>query len=43
MGIRATSLKLMDYLPQMLRTFCMVVQNRTRKSSNHEIKIPTKT
>jgi hypothetical protein len=43
MGIRATSLNLMDYPPQMLRTFGMVVQSRTRKSSKHEIKIPTKT
>jgi hypothetical protein len=34
MGIGATSLKLMDYLLQMLRTFCMVVQGRTKKVQN---------
>jgi hypothetical protein len=43
MGIRTTSLKLKDYLLQMLRTFWMVVQSRTRQSSKHGIKIPTKT
>jgi hypothetical protein len=43
MGTRATSLKLKDYPLQMLRTFWMVVQSRTKQSSKHEIKIPTKT
>jgi hypothetical protein len=43
MGISATSLKLIDFLLQMVRTFCMVVQSKTRKISKHEIKIPTKT